>query len=523
MKFYLLVGFIVLLVILVRLINLLEFPLYLDEGIYIFWARLFYHSPSFAYISLLDGKTPLYMWLVAGAYHFTQQSLLSGRLVSVLAGGVTALSWMLIMNLISGKKVALLTGGLLLALPYAFLIERMAFADSLLTAMGGLAFLFFVLGRHELTKKNHWQRTIICAFLSGLFLGLAYITKTPAIAFLIAQTVILCVWITESLVKRKFFNSIVYGVSGVISYLTYKEVVGYVRFGGYRFWDSVGRNEEGLVYSLPNIFSNLVSYDGLVGYLNNANVVGSYLVAYVSGLLIFSLIGIIFILRKRRDAIPLLVYLGILFFGILLSAKVISSRYFYPAIPSMVAIGALSMVKIWESELRWSKIASVVVVLLLIGKSMTMLIGQKTFVYAGNERTYLSGIVTAWGLGESIEVVLRSEEKDETIVGVNAIWGVSDGSILTFEESGIKAVNIEELFVSTDPGLNSSCQLGFVFSDENTCMKLNIDSLSGFKNKYLYLPGDVDIDLISKIHKVKAIEEFPRPNSDLKVYLVKLE
>src|SRR3989344_9242851 len=89
-----------------RLINLTILPIFTDEAIYIRWSQIALADQQQRFISLYDGKQPLFVWLNMLTLKLPVDPLIAGRLVSVLAGfasliGIIALSWRLF-----GKKAA---------------------------------------------------------------------------------------------------------------------------------------------------------------------------------------------------------------------------------------------------------------------------------------------------------------------------------------------------------------------------------------------------------------------------------
>ncbi len=74
---------------LTRLINLNLIPVFADEAIYIRWAQLIGDKFYNFFIPLSDGKTPLFMWLLAPLLKLNFDPLLTGRVLSVFAGLLT--------------------------------------------------------------------------------------------------------------------------------------------------------------------------------------------------------------------------------------------------------------------------------------------------------------------------------------------------------------------------------------------------------------------------------------------------
>jgi len=83
-----------------RLLNLTKIPIFTDEAIYIRWGQIALQDPAHRFISLEDGKQPLFVWLMIPALKFISDPLVAGRIVSVAAGfvslaSITAVGWIL--------------------------------------------------------------------------------------------------------------------------------------------------------------------------------------------------------------------------------------------------------------------------------------------------------------------------------------------------------------------------------------------------------------------------------------------
>lgn len=523
MNIYLFILLISIAAIVLKSLNLLGFPLYLDEGIYISWAHLFSQDPSFAYVSMQDGKTPLFMWLTAYLNNFTHLSIISGRLVSVLAGGITAFAWTCIAFNLFGKKAAIASGIIFLITPYSYFIERMAFVDSLLTSLAGLSFLFLVLVYQRIEKLNKFDWTLIlCAVLSGLFLGLSFVTKTSTVAFLITQLIIIGLWIGKFIFQRKFLNASLLLLSSGIFYLVYKELVADLRIGSYRFWENIAEKEHQLTYTNSEIISRVTSLGGINSYFQSFESVATYFLVYLTGIFILFLIGGFLILKKKRGYLWLLVYTVVLFSGTLLAGKVVASRYFYPVVPSMLVIASVGVVELWDRKNKFSRYLVGFLLLIPTIQSIWLLTNPVSFPYASHEQSFVSSGISALGLPESIKIV--KDNSLDSVVAINGIWGVSDGAVISFEESGIKAIKLDNMLLSQE--LNSGkCEEKFKEVD-GKCWKINSIALEdiGNKYKYFYITDEFkDIDILFKLGTTETIKEFKRPNSQQKTYLLKLK
>src|SRR3989344_4798379 len=126
-----------------RLINLNIIPIFTDEAIYSYWAKVALNDPIHCFISLEDGKQPLFICI---AELFKNLSFTTRQ------------------------KIAKISSLLYVILPFTLLYDRLALFDSLLTMLGIYAVLF--------TIKMAKEPRLDTAMLNGFVIGLALITKS---------------------------------------------------------------------------------------------------------------------------------------------------------------------------------------------------------------------------------------------------------------------------------------------------------------------------------------------------------
>lgn len=168
----LILGLLILVYFAVRLPHLTMQPIFADEAIYIRWAQVMRAEPTLRFVSLMDGKTPLFMWLMIPFFKVFDDPLLAGRLLSVFAGLGTVIGVLFIGWLLFNRKVGLWAAFLVTITPFFVFFDRMALVDSMLAAFSvwsiGLALL--------LVKFPRWD----LAMVLGYSMGAALLTKTPA-------------------------------------------------------------------------------------------------------------------------------------------------------------------------------------------------------------------------------------------------------------------------------------------------------------------------------------------------------
>ena len=512
--------FLILFYILVVSVNLMRLPLYLDEGLYIFWASLIKEGSSYVYVSMQDGKTPLFMWLIHLINPFFGDYLYTGRFISVIASAISLICSVVIGWKIGGRLTALFVYILFLITPFNLLVSRMAFVDSLLIALGSLSILslFFI---REFAEKKKVFIAIIFALVAGVLLGMAFMTKTTAKIFLVAESVVLISWILQSLKSKKLKEALVIFLSLPIIVGIYFEILGYLKFGALRHWEMIANKEGMLVYSLQEIFHNLFTGETIPVYVKNLPFYFEYLVIYFGPILIFFVLGLLHFIKDRKQI--WLVLITIIFSaGIFLSAKIPASRYLSIIVPPFIIISALGLKFIWQKNNRAFYTISVVLLLITSSLSFRIIADPLQAFYSSDDRNnFVNSDLNALGLNEIIEY-LGPQSKD-SIIGVEGTWGVSEGMLTRLQEHGIETQLLNKIIPSS-PVDDKVCNGGHK-NEEGVCWKSNFGDLTGDprSQKFVYLTASEErINFLKTIADIEVIREFRRSEDRLSSYFVKI-
>lgn len=115
-----------------RLTSIMTLPLFTDESIYVRWSQIALNDASWRYISLTDGKQPLFVWIAMTVMRFVHDPILAGRLSSVGAGFLSALGlFFLTKEVFKKNSIAVIASLLYILYPFALVLDRMALYDSL--------------------------------------------------------------------------------------------------------------------------------------------------------------------------------------------------------------------------------------------------------------------------------------------------------------------------------------------------------------------------------------------------------
>lgn len=177
-NYFLFAGLLIILYFFSRFYNILSLPIFTDEAIYIRWAQIAKNDASWRFISLTDGKQPLFVWIAMIFMKFISDPLLSGRLVSVLSGMLSMLGIFFLGKEVSkSNRVGILSAFLYLIYPFALVYDRMALYDSLLALFSIWSLYFEIL----LVKSPRLD----IALILSMIIGAGLLTKSSAAFFLI--------------------------------------------------------------------------------------------------------------------------------------------------------------------------------------------------------------------------------------------------------------------------------------------------------------------------------------------------
>lgn len=160
-----------------RLYHLTSLPIFVDEAIYSRWAQIGLHDPVWRFISLTDGKQPLFMWFSMPFLHFFKDPLYATRLTSVISGFFTIVGMWYAGFLLKDKRTGYVAAALGIITPFLFFYDRFAVVESLLTASGIWLFVLSLILAQ--TKR------LDVALITGMTGGLAFLIKSPAQIFIL--------------------------------------------------------------------------------------------------------------------------------------------------------------------------------------------------------------------------------------------------------------------------------------------------------------------------------------------------
>ncbi len=399
----------------IRSFNLLRFPLWWDESIYIRWAMDIWeqHTRESLMIPIVDdGKQPLFMWLAGGLGIVLKDPLLGARLVSVLAGVAGVVAVYLAGRWLAGRDAGLIAGLLYAVAPFTILFDRLALADGLLNATGSWVLALSIL---IATKEHTSRRTLLLGGLLGLVLGAAIWTKMPAL-FMLSFPVLCAMFLTgrKRLVPATRSYLIAFAIFALFGLLL-AMVPGAERLVSKT--DQFTLDGGTALPALMGIWtSHVVTYwEWFQGYLP-APLSWLVLLAVVWGLVRHPRLALVLIGCWLAMTLPI----------VIAARKQYTSRYVMPGIVPLLLLTACMLSSGWFAGRAWLKrrypnlggrrplpaITALLLMLATLAPSIYFDYGLFTdpegaVLQSGDRLEYVTGIYSGYGFGGALELAKR--------------------------------------------------------------------------------------------------------------------
>lgn len=411
-----------------HLFQLTALPIFADEAIYIRWAQLIIDEPGrYLFFPLNDGKTPLQMWLLVPSLLSISNQLWAARFMSVLAGVVQIFFIKKTVQALGGNQASQWLAAMWVAiLPFWFFHHRMALIDGLLTLFISVSFYFSIRLANELKKtkvKLVWSRLWPLMIGTGVGLGLALLTKLPAL-FFIPVLGLVAVWYLPNWKLNSLVSSaLAFGLStaigiGIFLLLKIHPAFGQLFSRGNDFTFSM---QEVLAGEWFNSWNNLWRFSWWWSW---------YLSPVVTGLSLFTLTsskwrktGLMLVLAAVGFSLPFMIF-----------GKVVAPRYILPSVIFFTLAGSLMIGDWWQSKQRW--LAQILIGTTLVWSVWFMLpswfaVNQIPFVKL-DQQQYLLEWSSGHGIQQTVELIQERAKSGRVVVATEGFFGTLPDGILVY-------------------------------------------------------------------------------------------
>ncbi len=411
-----------------RLPNLTLIPIFTDEAIYLRWAQIALGDPRWRFISLIDGKQPLFIWFLLPMLKFIADPLVAGRLLSVGAGfvammGMAAFGWILTKS----HKGAFISGLLYLVIPFYLMYDRLAIYDAF---FGAIAIWTFIL----LYLYGKYLRLDL-ALVTGIAIGAGLLTKSYAYYFLILLPL---TWLLIDWRKKMIGKTLVkwFAFSGVI--LIQAEIYNNIqRLSEFRHY--IGAKNLQFLYSFSEFIAN-----PRLNFTGNLSGLSRWLIDYITvpvGILI--LISCYWLVRKnwRLGLYFILWFLGP-FLSLALFGKVIYPRFIlFMTFPLLMPL-VLFMHDLWQKMKHKVALIFLGILLLLPALRFDWLILTDPIrapLTNSDRQQFINDWPAGYGIKEVVNYLNEESKKHSLVIGTEGTFGLFP---MALELYFVKNVNV---------------------------------------------------------------------------------
>lgn len=407
---------IICLFLILRLLTLTQLPIFTDEAIYLRWAQIAKNDANWRFISLTDGKQPLFIWLAAVGMKFISDPLVAGRLISVLAGlGSMAGLFLLGREVFKNRVVGIISALLYAIFPFALIYDRMALYDSLVGTfiVWGLYFTFLLVRRLKLDL----------ALLMGFITGAAVLNKTNGFftIYLLPFSLVLFDY------KQKFWRM------KLLRFFLLSLLVVFITYGFYSilrlspFFYIINEKNHIFFYPLSEWIKNPLGY-----FLPNISAFNDWTLRYVGLPFLLTAMGAFFLSKSYfREKLLLLAWFVIPYLGFAFIGKTIYPRYIFPMTLSLLPLVAYSLVLLAARFKGWRiyLLGFLVVCYSLFADFLIIYNFPKSPVPDSDKSQYLTGWASGQGVKEAVAYLSQRAKTNRIYVGTEGTFGLMPYSL----------------------------------------------------------------------------------------------
>jgi 4-amino-4-deoxy-L-arabinose transferase-like glycosyltransferase len=421
---------------LLRLINLNSMPIFTDEAIYTRWAQIALNDASWRFISLTDGKQPLFVWTAMIFMKFIKDPLIAARLVSVLTGFFTLVGlWFLSFELFKnnpfgfaqGKRVAYLTSILYVFYPFAQINDRMALMDSMVATFSVWALYFSIL----LVRRIK----LSIVYTLGITAGLGALTKSSNFfsLYLLPFTILLFDFSKVSF-WRRFFKWVVFAIFSIaIAQVIYN----ILRLSP--LFQMIQTKNATFVFPLSQWLQHPFSF-----FAGNINGLFDWLISYLKiPYMLLIIVSLIRIYKFFKEKLLLIIYFLLPFLALALFGKVIFPRFIFFMSVFLLPLAAIGLYEIINFiNLRLNKTSKTGLTSIVYTLVTVVFIAYPCFVSYkitsdlknapiadSDSRQYVNSWAAGWGVSQSVAFFTKQAESQKIFVATEGTFGLMPESL----------------------------------------------------------------------------------------------
>lgn len=392
-------------------------PIFTDEAIYLRWAQIAKNDASWRFISLTDGKQPLFVWLTMVMMKLVSDPLLAGRLVSTFAGFSAMVGTGLLgYELFQSRRAGFLAAILYLTSPFALVYDRMALMDTLV----GM-FAVWSLYLTTLLVKN---LRLDLALILGAVLGGGVLTKTSGFFNLYLLPTTLLLFNRQD--KKRLTRIIRWVVLAILAAIISQMLYSVLRLSPW--FHMIGQKDTTFIYPYEEWISHPFRF-----FWGNLKGLFDWLKNYLTWpILILTFGSLVMIFKKPKEKLLLLIWFAVPFIALALFGKVLYPRFIlFMSLPLLVlASSFLDQIGSWvKNKLAFSTLVFAILAypLFLDWQILTNL--YKASIPKSDRGQYLNDWPAGGGIKEAVDFFSDQAQKGEIAIYTEGTFGLMPYSL----------------------------------------------------------------------------------------------
>jgi 4-amino-4-deoxy-L-arabinose transferase-like glycosyltransferase len=413
-KHYILVALlgIIILYFFTRLYNILALPIFTDEAIYLHWSQTALHDASWRFISLTDGKQPMYVWIAMLFLKVISNPLLAGRLVSVFAGYLSLVGiFFLGREIFKNTKIGLLSALLYVLYPFSLVYDKLAVYDSLVaTFIIWILFFTVLLVRHV---------RLDLGMVLGMIIGGGMLTKTDAdFGFILLPFSLLLFPFKKHFDRQRLLRFVIFGLVAVI---IANAMYAVLRLSP--FYYIIGQKNLTFIYSFHDWIREPFAF-----FTGNFKGLFGWFVGYMTIPFIILVFSSFFVEKKYlREKLLLFIWFVVPFIALSFFGKVIYPRFILFMTMPLIVLGAYSMFVLQQM------VRKIALKILIFFVFTSMFLANDYFLLTNfanaqipqaDKSQYLTGWPSGVGVSQTVSFLRQKAQKGKIYIGTEGTFGL---------------------------------------------------------------------------------------------------
>lgn len=409
---YIVLTAILVLYLFTRLYHLLTLPIFTDEAIYIRWSQIAANDASWRFISLTDGKQPMYVWIAMILLKLFHDPLYTGRMVSVIAGLLSTIGMFFLgYEIFKNTKIGILSSLLYVLYPFALVYDKLAVYDSLVAT-----FMIWILYFTILLVRNI---RLDLGMVLGFVIGGGMLTKSSAeFGYILLPFSLLLFPFKKKFDKKVLIKWLVFAF---VAFVLANVMYAILRLSP--FYYIIGQKNLTFIYS----FQEWIHQPFAFFYGNMKGLLG-WFIGYITVPFLILAISSFFADKKfLREKLLLLVWFVVPFVSLAFFGKVIYPRFILFMTMPVIVLGAYALFTL-QQLVKQVSLQFLIFVVFLSMFFVNDYFLLTNFAYAQIPQSDKGQLISDWpsgvGVSQTINFLQQKSEQGKIYVGTQGTFGL---------------------------------------------------------------------------------------------------